>query len=83
MTTGHIEQDPLATQIGGGHYKSFNIQPIQFILANSIPFIEGNIIKYLCRWKTKNGLQDLQKARHYLDILIAEENNRLSQLESK
>jgi hypothetical protein len=60
----------LATQVGGDHYKKYAIQPIEFITANNIPYIEGNIIKYVARWRDKAGLQDLKKARHYLDMLI-------------
>jgi hypothetical protein len=62
--------NPLSLQISGSHYKSFKIQPIEFIHANNIPFIEGNIIKYVCRHKNKNGRKDLEKAIHYLNILI-------------
>lgn len=51
------------------HY-DFHIQPVDFILANGIDFCEGNVIKYVCRWQDKNGVDDLKKARHYLDILI-------------
>lgn len=60
----------LETQIGGNHYKDLKIQPIEFIHANNIPFCEANAIKYLCRWRNKNGKQDLEKARHYIDLLI-------------
>ena len=60
----------LNTQEGGQHYKQWKIQPIEFIHANGLPYIEGNIIKYIMRHKFKNGLEDLKKARHYLDILI-------------
>jgi hypothetical protein len=60
----------LETQEGGQHYKQWKIQPIEFIHANGLPYIEGNIIKYIMRHKFKNGLEDLKKARHYLDILI-------------
>jgi hypothetical protein len=60
-------------QEGGGHYKDLNIQPIDFIHANQIPFIEGNVIKYICRHRSKNGIQDLKKAKHYIDILIEKE----------
>jgi hypothetical protein len=49
------------------------IQPIDFIYFNDIPFIEGNIIKYILRHKKKNGLEDLKKAKHYLEILIEKE----------
>ncbi len=60
----------LETQEGGQHYKQWKIQPIEFIHANGLPYVEGNIIKYIMRHKFKNGLEDLKKARHYLDILI-------------
>ena len=58
-------------QVGGNHYDRMKIQPITFIVDNDIPFIEGNIIKYVCRWKDKGGVEDLKKAKHYLDILIS------------
>lgn len=57
-------------QIGGNHYKKLKIQPTEFIHANEIPFIEGNIIKYVIRHRDKNGIEDLKKARHYIDLLI-------------
>lgn len=57
-------------QIGGNHYKIYKIQPTEFIHSNSIPFIEGNVIKYVMRHKYKNGIEDLKKARHYIDLLI-------------
>jgi hypothetical protein len=60
-------------QEGGSHYKKMAIQPIDFIYFNEIPFIEGNIIKYILRHKKKNGLEDLKKAKHYLEILIEKE----------
>ena len=68
--------NPLATQVGGSHYKDLKIQPIEFIYANNIPFCEANAIKYLCRWRNKNGLQDLEKARHYIDLLIELEKKK-------
>ena len=60
----------LETQVGGDHNKSKAIQPVEYIHANGLGFCEGNVIKYVTRWKDKNGLKDLEKARHYLDILI-------------
>ena len=63
----------LDTQEGGDHYKLMKIQPVEYILANNIGFAEGSIIKYVSRWKSKNGIQDLKKARHFLDILIEQE----------
>lgn len=59
-------------QVGGSHYMLAVIPPIDFIVANSIPFREANIIKYVFRYGKKNGKEDLLKARHYLDMLIAE-----------
>jgi hypothetical protein len=65
------------TQVGGGHYKNNKIQPLEFIISNDLNFVEGNVIKYIARYKYKNGLEDLKKARHYLDMLIeiTEKNN--------
>ncbi len=60
----------LEKQVDGSHYKELAIQPIQFIHANNIPFMEANVIKYICRHKSKNGLADLEKAKHYIDLLI-------------
>lgn len=60
----------LQKQVGGGHYKEFSIQPVQFIHANQIPYIEGCCIKYLSRWREKGGVQDLEKVKHYIDLLI-------------
>jgi len=57
-------------QIGGNHYKDMKIQPIDYIVENEIPYREANIIKYVSRHKAKNGIEDLRKARHYLDMLI-------------
>ncbi len=53
--------NPFKKQVAGNHYKDFKIQPIEFILKNNISFCEGNVIKYICRYKTKGGLQDLEK----------------------
>lgn len=63
-------KESLNTQIGGSHYQDFPIQPIEFIMKNSLSFPVGNIIKYVCRFDKKNGLEDLNKAKHYLEILI-------------
>lgn len=58
-------------QVGGTHYDTLKIEPIDYIEANSLDFHEGNIIKYVTRWKTKNGLEDLKKAKWYIDRLIS------------
>lgn len=57
-------------QVGGSHYKGKAIQPWDFIAGNGMGYLEGNVVKYVSRWKEKNGLDDLRKARHYLDKLI-------------
>lgn len=57
-------------QIGGDHYKEKTIQPWDFIAANQLGYFEGNIVKYVSRWQDKGGINDLKKARHYLDKLI-------------
>jgi hypothetical protein len=62
----------LDTQQGGNHYKDMKIQPVEFIMQNQIPYCEANAIKYLCRWRVKNGIEDLKKAKHYIEILIDE-----------
>ena len=56
-------------QVGGTHYKATGIQPVQFIMANAMGFCEGNIVKYVTRWRDKGGLDDLCKARHYLEFI--------------
>lgn len=66
----------LAEQVGGEHYKTMAIQPVEFILANGIHFVEGNVIKYVARWRKKNGVDDLKKARHFLDMLIEHEERK-------
>tara|TARA_R110000796_G_scaffold12562_1_gene41462 strand:+ start:1421 stop:1681 length:261 start_codon:yes stop_codon:yes gene_type:complete len=60
----------LDKQIGGEHYKNFVIQPAQFTNQNRLPFAEGNAIKYICRHNLKGGKQDLEKAKHYIDMII-------------
>jgi hypothetical protein len=59
----------LDTQEGGSHYKDMAIQPVTFIVKNNIPFLEGNVIKYVCRHANKNGVQDIDKAIHYLQLI--------------
>jgi len=59
------------------HYARFAIEPLNFIKANNFNFLVGNVIKYVCRYDMKNGLEDLRKAREYLDHIIAGEEKRL------
>lgn len=63
-------EDPFNQQVGGDHYKTMKIQPVEFILANGLGFCEGNIVKYTCRYKQKGGIQDLKKVIHYAELLI-------------
>lgn len=62
------------TQVGGTHYMDMAIQPVDYILTNNLGFCEGNVIKYVSRWRKKNGIEDLKKARHYIDILIEQQH---------
>jgi len=63
-------RNPLKTQEGGTHYKGMSIQPAEFIHANNIPYLEANVIKYVCRHRGKGGIDDLRKAQHYIELLI-------------
>jgi len=60
----------LNKQVSGTHYKNKAIQPIQYIHANNLGFCEGNVIKYVTRHKNKNGRADIEKAIHYLELLL-------------
>jgi len=57
-------------QIAGSHYKKFAIQPSKFVNDNKLLFAEGNAIKYICRHSQKNGKEDLDKAMHYIEMII-------------
>ena len=62
--------NPYDKQVGGDHYQNMKIQPAEFINKNQMKFAEGNAIKYICRHINKGGEQDLQKAKHYIDMII-------------
>ena len=68
-------QTVLGTQVGGDHYTRQKIQPIQYIWANNLGFSEGNVVKYVTRWKFKGGVKDLRKAHHH--ALLIEEAERV------
>ena len=76
-----MKETALNTQVGGSHYKDMVIQPVEFIEMNNLGFCVGNVIKYVCRYKSKNGIEDLQKAKHYLEILIDIEKDKSEQVE--
>jgi hypothetical protein len=67
-----VEQEltALAKQEGGNHYKDMAIQPVEFITANNLGFLEGNVVKYICRHHAKNGAEDIKKAIHYCELLL-------------
>jgi hypothetical protein len=67
----------LDKQIGGSHYKDMAIQPIEYIHKNGLGFCEGNVVKYITRWKTKNGIEDLRKVIHYAELLIQMEQDNV------
>jgi hypothetical protein len=66
----------LTKQVGGSHYRDKGIQPIIYIHANDLGFCEGNVVKYVTRWREKNGVADLRKAIHYLELLIELEQTK-------
>ena len=65
-----VATSALNKQVGGSHYRDKGIQPIIYIHANNLGFCEGNVVKYVTRWRDKNGVADLKKAIHYLELLI-------------
>lgn len=69
-TVYYTPASALSIQVGGGHYKDMKIQPVEYIHQNGIGFAEGCVIKYVSRWRAKGGVEDLKKARHFLDLLI-------------
>ena len=57
-------------QVGGSHYRKMKIQPSKFVIENELLFPEGNVIKYICRHRYKNGKEDLEKAIHFIEMII-------------
>lgn len=70
MSHDVVGKTAMSSQVGGNHYKDMKIQWAEFVHANNIPSIEGAVIKYMCRWRKKNGVEDLLKAKHYIEMLI-------------
>ncbi|MDE2202694.1 MAG: DUF3310 domain-containing protein [Burkholderiaceae bacterium] len=66
----------LDRQAGGTHYKGKAIQPVEYIHANNLDFFEGNVVKYVTRWRDKGGVADLEKAKHYIEMLIELESRK-------
>ena len=67
--------NPYKKQIGGNHYLKMKIQPSEFINKNKLLFAEGNAIKYICRHASKGEVKDLEKAKHYIDMIIDRDYN--------
>lgn len=73
-----VIKNPLDIQVGGGHYKKRKIQPVEYIHANDLGFLEGCIIKRITRWRDKGaGFEDLMKIKHEVDLLIELEKKKL------
>lgn len=64
------EMEALTRQVGGDHYKSMSIQPVEFCQRNRLGFCESSAIKYICRHQAKNGKEDIRKAIHFLEMLL-------------
>jgi hypothetical protein len=69
--------DPFKVQVGGNHYAKYVIQPTEYIQKNNMSWCEGNVVKYITRWKDKNGIADLRKAKHYIELLISLEEQKV------
>ena len=67
---GAAKPEALARQEGGSHYKEYAIQPVEFIHANKLPFLEACVLKRICRHRRKNGAEDIRKAIHELELIL-------------
>ena len=66
-----VKKEALDKQIGGSHYKDCGIQPVEYIYANQLDFLEGNVIKYITRHRTKgDGEKDIRKVIHYAEMIL-------------
>ena len=75
--------NPLIAQEGGGHYKGHGIQPLEYTMKNNLSFCEGNVVKYISRYKSKNGIEDLAKVIHYALLASYEEYGEQGSTELK
>lgn len=71
-----FDDSALATQHGGNHYKDCAIQPVEYIHRNKLGYLEGNVVKYVTRHRSKGGAEDLLKAKHYCELLLELEYGR-------
>ena len=66
-----VDKEALDKQVGGSHYKDCEIQPVEYIYANQLDFLEGNVIKYITRHRTKgDGEKDIRKVIHYAEMIL-------------
>jgi hypothetical protein len=77
QVTGNVST-PLEIQVAGNHYKGKKIQPVEYIHANGLNFLEGCIVKRITRWRDKDGFQDLEKIKHEVDLMIEMEKKYAS-----
>jgi hypothetical protein len=70
MSNSTAKANPLSVQVGGGHYKKYKIQPVEYAMANNLNYCQANAIKYVTRYKDKGGIEDLRKAIHNIELLI-------------
>ena len=75
--------NPLIAQEGGGHYKNRGLQPLEYTMQNNLSFCEGNVVKYISRYKSKNGIEDLAKVIHYALLASYEEYGEQGSTELK
>ena len=74
---GGATVNALKEQVGGNHYSKLAIQPVEYINANGLSYLAGNVVKYISRYNHKGKpLQDLQKAKHYVEMLIELEDKK-------
>ena len=71
-----VSKSPLSTQIGGDHYTKLAIQPMQYSMENGLDALQHTIIKYVTRFRDKAGIEDLEKAKHCIDMLIEFERDK-------
>ena len=70
-------------QVGGSHYKKMKIQPSKFVIENELLFPEGSVIKYICRHRFKNGKEDLEKAVHFIEMIIERDYSKIPMTEEE
>lgn len=73
-----VVESQFTRQVGGNHYKKMPIQPLEFIAANGLDFFQGCVLKYIIRYKDKNGIEDLKKAIHFIEMMIELEEKKLN-----